>query len=240
MRLRIASLGLCLAVGMSACGSATIARADQTTTQAPTTGAGQKVETKPTLPAQPPPWTGLARIVDYQEHTAFATAGPLTLLHPAKNVERIGFHESSHDGAQQMTVLDSTIAWVVMDTRNRGNGSRTAADIVVDPADPIMAPVSGTVIRSGPYTLYCEHVDNFVVIEPADQPGWEVKIFHILDLTVNTGERVTAGETQIAVGARLLNFESQVDGFTAEPAWGHVHIEVVNPAIPDRKSSGGC
>jgi hypothetical protein len=170
----------------------------------------------------------------------FATTDNLSLVHPARNVERIGFHESSHDGARQLAVLDSTIAWVVMDTRNRGNGSRTAADIVVDPDDEIVAPVTGTIKRSGSYTLYCEHADNFVVIAPDAQPGWEVKVFHILDLTVATGDRVESGKTQIAVGARLLPFDSQVDGYTAEPAWGHVHIEVVDPSVPDRKSPGGC
>lgn len=208
-----------------------------TTTARPATTAAP--ETTTTIP-QPPPWTGRARVVDTQDHSVFATTANLSLVHPARNVERIGFHESSHDGAQQMTILDSTIAWIVMDTRDRGNASRTAADIVVDPSDVIVAPITGTVIRSGAYTLYCEHPDNFVVIEPDDQPGWEVKIFHILDLTINTGARVVAGETQVAQGARLLPFNSQVDSYTAEPAWGHVHIEVVDPSIPDRKSGGGC
>jgi hypothetical protein len=208
-----------------------------TTTTRPTTTAAP--ETTTTF-RQPPPWTGRARIVDTQDHTVFARTANLSLLHPARNVERIGFHESSHDGAQEMTIVDSTIAWIVMDTRDRGNGSRTAADIVVDPADPIVAPITGTVIRSGPYTLYCEHADNFVVIEPDDQPGWEVKMFHILNLTISTGDKVVAGETQVAQGARLLPFDSQVDSYTAEPAWGHVHIEVVDPSIPDRKSGGGC
>jgi hypothetical protein len=191
-------------------------------------------------PTQPPPWTGLERIVETREYPVFATTGGLELLHPARSVERIGFHESSHDGAQQMEILDATAAWIVMDTRDRGNGSRTAADIVVDPADPVVAPISGRVVRAGSYTLYCEHSDNFLVIEPNGQPGWEVKMFHILDLTVQAGDVVVGGQTQVAVGARLLPFDSQVDAYTASPAWGHVHIEVVDPSIPDRKSTGGC
>lgn len=190
-------------------------------------------------PPQPPPWTGLERIVESRDYAIFATVGDLDLFHPARSVERVGFHESAHDGAQQMAVLDSTAAWIVMDTRGRGNGSRTAADIVVDPDDTIVAPVSGHVIRSGSYTLYCQHSDNFVVIEPENRPGWEVKLLHVLDLTIQTGDKVVAGETPIAVGARLLPFDSQVDAYTASPAWGHVHIEVVDPSIPDRKSTGG-
>lgn len=210
---------------------------EPTTTQAPPSTAPPTTAPKP---PQPPPWTGLERIVETREYPVFASIGELDLLHPAQSVERIGFHESSHDGAQQLKIVETTASWVVMDTRDRGNESRTAADIVVDPADSVIAPISGQVIRAGSYTLYCEHPDNFIVIEPEGQPGWEVKMFHILDLTVQAGDVVVGGQTQVALGARLLPFDSQVDAYTSSPAWGHVHIEVVDPSIPDRKSSGGC
>lgn len=214
-----------------------LSETEPTTTQAPPSTAPPTTEPKP---PQPPPWTGLERIVETREYPVFASIGELELLHPAQSVERIGFHESSHDGAQQLKIVETTAAWIVMDTRDRGNESRTAADIVVDPADSLIAPISGQVIRAGSYTLYCKHPDNFIVIEPEGQPGWEVKMFHILDLTVQAGDVVVGGQTQVAVGARLLPFDSQVDAYTASPAWGHVHIEVVDPSIPDRKSSGGC
>jgi hypothetical protein len=51
---------------------------------------------------------------------------------------------------------------------------------------------------------------------------------------------VTAGETLLAPRPTQLPFESQVDEFrTAEPAWPHVHMEVVDPTIPDRPNPGG-
>ena len=78
-----------------------------------------------------------------------------------------------------------------------------------------------------------------LVIEPDDRPGWEVKLFHVVGLQVGSGQRVEAGVTPVALHSRILSFESQVDEFTAEPSWPHVHIEVVDPSIPDRPSPGG-
>jgi hypothetical protein len=45
----------------------------------------------------------------------------------------------------------------------------------------------------------------------------------------------------LAPRATQLPFESQVDEVrTAEPAWPHVHIEVVDPTVPDRPTGPGC
>jgi hypothetical protein len=58
---------------------------------------------------------------------------------------------------------------------------------------------------------------------------------------VRAGDHVAAGETVLARGPTPLPFESQVDEFTAEPSWPHVHIEVVDPSIPNRpRGGGGC
>ena len=105
--------------------------------------------------------------------------------------------------------------------------------------EPVMAPIDGTVIRAGSYTLYCDHTDNFVVIEPSGRPGWELKIFHFSGLQVGVGDEVIASDTMIATGGRILPFVSQVDEFTAEPSNPHVHLEVIDTSIPDRPSSGG-
>jgi murein DD-endopeptidase MepM/ murein hydrolase activator NlpD len=104
---------------------------------------------------------------------------------------------------------------------------------------PITAPVTGTVIRAGGYTLYCKYRDDYVVIEPDVHPGWEVKVLHIDGVQVSAGDRVKAGETVLAPRARVLAFGSQIDLITANPSWPHVHIEVVDPTIPDRPSPGG-
>lgn len=198
----------------------------------------------PTTPAPttaPPPQAVLAadRVVPGQDWSPFASFDGVTLLHPSVRVERIGFHESNHDGARQLVPDPGAVSPLVLGSRNRGTGSHTAADIVVEPGTEIRSPVSGTVIRSGGYVLYCDHQDDFVVIEPDTRPGWELKVLHIDGVTVSAGDRVEAGITVLAPAATAFPFDSQVDEFTAEPSWPHVHVELVDPSIPDRPSTGG-
>lgn len=171
-------------------------------------------------------------------YTVFALAGDLEVRMPVSRYETVGFHESGHDGAFQLEVVNLD-DWTTLASRGRGTGSRTAADIVTRVDEPVMAPIDGTVIRAGSYTLYCDHTDNFVVIEPSGRLGWELKIFHFSGLQVGVGDEVIASDTMIATGGRILPFVSQVDEFTAEPSNPHVHIEVIDTSIPDRPSSGG-
>jgi biotin carboxyl carrier protein len=168
-----------------------------------------------------------------------ATVGGITLLHPAASVERVGFHQSNHEGAQALSPLPSTIAPITLESRDRLTSARTAADVVADPAGEIRAPVTGTVKRAGTYVLYCKYSDDYAVIEPDAHPGWEVKILHIDGVRVRTGQRVAAGVTVLAARPTRLPFASQVDDFTGTPAWPHVHIEVVDPAIRNVPSPGG-
>ncbi|MGQ0616869.1 MAG: cell wall-binding repeat-containing protein [Acidimicrobiia bacterium] len=169
----------------------------------------------------------------------FAVAGPLTLVHPAARIERVGFHESNNDGAQQMEVLPTAVAPITLETRERGTGSRSAADVVVEPGSEIRSPVTGTVRRAGTYVLYCNYSDDYVVVEPDARPGWEVTVLHIDGVQVSSGDRVVAGQTVLAPAPTQLPFASQVDDHrTAEPAWPHVHIEVIDPGIPDRPGAG--
>jgi biotin carboxyl carrier protein len=202
-----------------------------TTRRRPTTTAATAVVAAPARPA---------RVVTEQPWTPFAVAGEVTLVHPSARVERVAFHESNHDGARELEPLPTAVAPVTLETRGRETGSRTAADVVVDPAVQIRAPVTGRVKRAGTYVLYCDYSDDYVVIEPDDHPGWEVKILHIDGVRVTAGDRVTAGHTVLAPRPTQLPFESQVDeARRADPAWPHVHIEVVDPAIPDRPTPGG-
>jgi hypothetical protein len=111
---------------------------------------------------------------------------------------------------------------------------------VVDPSTEIRAPVTGSVKRSGTYVLYCDYSDDYVVIDPDAHPGWEVKVLHIDGVRVTPGQRVVAGQTVLAPRPTQLPFESQVDEVSpVKPAWPHVHIEVVDPSVPDRPSPGG-
>jgi len=206
-----------------------------TTVRVPTTRAAPKPTTPPTSAPPPTP-----RTVHEQEWTPFATAGALVLHHPSSRVERVGFHESNQDGAVQLEVLATAADPVTLEGRDRGTGSRTAADVVVDPAVEIRAPVTGHVVKAGTYVLYCHYSDAFVIIEPDDRPGWEVKVLHINGVLVSAGNRVVAGETAVAPGPTRLPFPSQVEELGARPPWPHVHIEVVDPSIPDRPSKDDC
>jgi hypothetical protein len=46
--------------------------------------------------------------------------------------------------------------------------------------------------------------------------------------------------TPLAAKARVLPFPSTVEDDTGTPPWPHVHIEVVDPNVPDRPTGPGC
>ena len=221
-----------VAMAASAC---TVAGGDPTVADGPRAAAPTVVTTVAAATLPPPP----ARVVADTAWAPFATVGGTTLVHPSSRVERVAFHEANHDGARQLDPV-ADVATVTLEGRERGTSPRSAADVVVDPTLEIRAPVTGRVKRGGTYILYCRHRDDFVVIAPDAQPTWEVKVLHIDGLAVRRGQRVIAGETLLAPRPTQLPFESQVDELrTADPAWPHVHIEVVDPSIPDRPSKGG-
>jgi len=180
------------------------------------------------------------RPVTQQAYTPFATAGGVVLRHPAARVERIGFHESTVDGAQQLEPLPTSAPTLVLEGRARDTTARGAADVMVDPDAEIRAPVTGTVRHAGTYVLYCKYSDDFLVIEPDDHPGWEVKVLHIDGVRVQPGARVQAGITVVAPRATRLPFQSQVEEGSYRPAWPHVHIEIDDPNVPDRPTGPGC
>ncbi len=169
----------------------------------------------------------------------YAQVGPVVLHFPGEVVEVVGLHESGNDGAQPQSPLQRR-GIGLLDSRSRGTNGQGAADIVLDPARPVRSPVTGTVVRAGTYTLYCDNVDQYVVVEPDARPGWEVKMLHFQGLRVQVGDRVQAGVTVVGSGARPLPFASQVDDHTVAPHWPHVHLEVVDPSVPDRPSGGSC
>jgi hypothetical protein len=162
------------------------------------------------------------------------------LHHPSDHVEAIGFHQSNQDGALLQTAVGTARPWFTMESRDRDTIPRGAADVVVEPGRALRVPVTGTVLRAGTYTLYCDNVDQYAVIEPDSRPGWEVKVLHIDGLAVTRGQRVEAGVTPLAAHARVLPFPSQVEDSTGLPPWPHVHIEVVDPTVRDRPTGPGC
>lgn len=176
-------------------------------------------------------------------HVPFAAAGAVGLVHPAAVVERIGFHQSNHEGAREQAVAATAAGPVLLPDRGRLSSRHSSADVVVAPDTEVRAPVTGTVLRSGTYVLYCRYSDDYAVIAPDAQPAWEVKVLHIDGVQVQPGDRVVAGVTVLAPRATVLPFTSQVDAHTADPAWPHVHLEVIDPSIPDVPNGGsgsGC
>jgi biotin carboxyl carrier protein len=192
----------------------------------------------PPAPAPPPP--PAPRTVTATGFAPYAAVGPVALHYPGDAVEVVGYHQSGHDGAQPQQALAGGAPALVLPSRGRDTHPQGAADIVVDPSRQVRSPVTGTVLRAGTYTLYCNHTDHYLVVEPDARPGWEVKVLHFDGLRVARGDRVEAGVTVVGTGARLLPFRSQVDAETGEPSWPHVHVEVVDPSIPDRPSGPGC
>jgi hypothetical protein len=178
--------------------------------------------------------------VQEQAWVPYATVGPVVLHHPADRVEAIGFHQSGQDGAEHQTATPTAVRWFAMPDRGRDTDRQGAADIVVEPGREIRSPVTGTVLRAGTYTLYCDKVDQYAIIEPDARPGWQVKVLHVEGLALVAGQRVEAGITRLAAHARVLPFPSQVEDDTGVPAWPHVHVEVVDPTIPDRPTGPGC
>jgi hypothetical protein len=219
-----------------------------TTTSTTTTLLPTTVPPLPTTAAPPPPATVAppttrphpARFVHEQAWVPYAVVGPVTLHHPSDHVEAIGFHQSGHDGAQHQTAVEGAARWFVQEGRDRDTDLQGAADIVVEPDREVRVPVTGTVLRAGTYTLYCDNVDQYAVIEPDARPGWEVKVLHIEGLALTVGQRVEAGVTRLADHARVLPFASTVEDDTAVPGWPHVHVEVVDPSVKDRPTGPGC
>ena len=205
-------------------------------TQAAPAPAAAPAEPSPS----PAPRVRVQRTVARTGFAPYATVGPVTLHFPGDVAEVVGLHESGPDGALPQSPVESPVRTGRLGSRSRDTDGQGAADIVLDPTRQVRAPVTGTVLRAGTYALYCDHVDQYLVIEPDARPGWEVKLLHFEGLRVAKGDRVQAGTTVVGSKARVLPFASQVDKHTASPHWPHVHIEVVDTAIPDRPSGASC
>jgi len=181
------------------------------------------------------------RTVDVTHHKPLASAAGITVFTPSNVIEHAGFHESTHPGALAMASSEpASVRISTMASRNRGTSATGAIDIVSEPNTPITAPVSGRVARAGEYTLYCKYTDGYVVINPDERPDLEVKILHMQGVQVRAGQKVAVGDL-IGSHATLFPFRSQIDDLTAEDSWPHVHIEIVDPSVPRKPSSGkGC
>jgi biotin carboxyl carrier protein len=154
----------------------------------------------------------------------FATVGNLELHALSDAVRLHGFHQASTPGSRAMTPVGDRHR--VLPSRGRGSPATSAVDVVLVDDEPVVSPVSGTVVENDRYRLYGRTADRRLRIRSAEHPHLEVVLLHVADVRVEVGDEVAGGETVLAGGARKLPFTSQVDAETAPRVWPHVHLEV--------------
>lgn len=179
-----------------------------------------------------------------------ATLDGIELVNPAPEATLVGFHEAAGPGP-----LPLTPAWVLEDhnphrskpvpagdhpegrgpdllvlpSRGRSAHATTAVDVAVPEGRPVVSPVSGTVLSVERFVLYGQHEDHIIRVAPDGRPDLAVKLVHVVGPQVAVGQRVDAGRTTLAAGAKRFPFSSQIDRFTQQRGVGvgpHVHIEV--------------
>ncbi|MBW3663795.1 MAG: M23 family metallopeptidase [Actinobacteria bacterium] len=175
----------------------------------------------------------------------FAVVHGQELLLPARKAIIVGFHEASYPVAFPMApvgnlLVDDNVGkfnvvpavavpaaapnYVIMSSRGRPHAATSAVDIVPADGEPVLSPVTGTVVRAEAYDLYGKYPDNRVEIVPDGRPDLTVTMLHVWKLRVKPGERVIAGESAIAKAATKFPFNSHVDVYAGgHPP--HVHIE---------------
>ena len=110
-----------------------------------------------------------------------------------------------------------------MESRDRGTPATSSSDDVLERAEPVLAPVTGKVIRVTSYPLYCEWPDVRVSIRPTSAPERTVQIFHIVHPSVERGDHVLVSRTVIG-RARLFPFRSETQDYGLSAR--HVHLEI--------------
>ena len=155
----------------------------------------------------------------------FATISGVPIHLPSGSTRFVGFHQSGDRTMFAQDPQSSGVPWSTLPSRNRGTHPRSAADLVQAPGVTILAPVTGTVIRSHSYLLYCAYPDELVFVAPDDTRLGEVRVLHLVGRKVNVGDRVIGGVTPIANSARRFPFASQVDLRSGYPTAAHAHIE---------------
>lgn len=171
--------------------------------------------------------------------SVYARGAGVTLRVPAATWLGIAFHESLFGQAAALRPVGrlqrnahpaydpppntAGPGYMVMDPRGRGTPPTSASDDVLPRGEPVLAPVTGRVIRVTPYRLYCRWDDVRVAIRPEDAPERTVQVFHLVAPSVERGDRVVVSHTVLG-RARRFPFRSQVQDFGLPGR--HVHLEV--------------
>ncbi len=170
---------------------------------------------------------------------AFARAAGVVLRVPAASWLGITYHESLFGSAAALRPIGHLLqndsgsfdpppntigpGYIVMESRDRGTPAISSSDDVLERTEPVLAPVTGKVIRVTSYDLYCEWNDVRVAIRPSDAPERTVQIFHVVDPRVSRGDRVVVSHSVIG-RARLFPFRSQTQDYGLSAR--HVHLEI--------------
>lgn len=181
--------------------------------------------------------TAVAQAQQDQRPPVVARIGAVELRAPSRQTAVAGFHEGStrslalepagrdDAGPHSADHAHASPSFVVMSSRGRPAASTSAVDLPVAPETALTSPVSGTVVGISQYALYGEVTDWLVEVRPDADPDVVVRIFHLVDPTVEVGQHLEAGASDLAAAARLLPFPSQVDEYTTAPL-PHVHVQV--------------
>jgi hypothetical protein len=170
---------------------------------------------------------------------AFARAAGVVLRVPAASWLGITYHESLFGSAAALRPIGHLLqndsgsfdpppntvgpGYIVMESRDRGTPATSSSDDVFERTEPVLAPVTGRVIRVTRYDLYCEWNDVRVAIRPAEAPERTIQIFHVADPRVEQGDHVLVSHTVIG-RARLFPFRSETQDYGLSAR--HVHLEI--------------
>lgn len=176
----------------------------------------------------------------------FAEVQGLFLAVPGDDPVAVAFHEATQPAALTMAPLGKLEAndnptkftpapdregpgYRVLSSRGRARPATSAADIVLELDQQVVAPVSGRVVEVREYALYGKLRDWRIVVEPEGRPDLQVVLVHLSQPKVRVDDVVRAGVSPLAT-VRPLPFTSQVD-YTIDEPRPHVHLEV-KPAVP--------
>jgi hypothetical protein len=180
-------------------------------------------------PAPTPPLAELAGLEIW-----LPTASPVIVgFHEAATVSAIGVEPVgtlAEDRNTTRTELPPDVAdgtpYLVLTSRGRSAGPTSAIDVVMTPGDPVLSPVTGTVVDVRSYLLYGAHQDLRIEVVPDGRPDVRLVMIHVDGAAVAIGDRVVGGVTPVARSARLFPFGSHIDRETEPERFPHVHIEL--------------
>ena len=199
----------------------------------------------------------------------FASYKSLQLRLPVKTTDltEVGFHQASYsyalhvktplekadmsevkkkktsgrDLSKQETGPSAVLTGKVLTMwRSRPGKPDTAIDVGAKPGCPVIAPVTGTVVKVKKYKLYGKYTDYEIHIRPDGFPKVDCVMIHISDVRVEPGDRVEAGITRIGAVRELSNRETLQLGHYTKGGGDHTHLQLNDATHPDYEGLEGA